>query len=111
MQVIRLEGEDMKNADPTCSYLPPLPPCSCIQSSDLVASSSKNMSSDDGHRSEHESQVDFGENSFPVFALPGSLETLQKLKPGSKQDGSDPSLEWPETRIGRWSYTVVPWED
>jgi hypothetical protein len=52
------------------------------------------------------------EHSFPVLAFPGFLEAEQKLK---CDDGlTVPSLGsngLPERRIGRWNYTVVPWED
>jgi len=52
------------------------------------------------------------EYSFPAFASRGFLETEQKLKP---KDGlTAPPLGsngLPERRIGRWNYTVVPWED
>jgi hypothetical protein len=59
-------------------------------------------------------RLDFSEQGLPVFALPGSLEIVQKLNP---DDGPDGSTSWlkglpePERRIGRWSYTIVPWED
>jgi hypothetical protein len=52
------------------------------------------------------------EHSFPVFTSPGFLETEQKLKP--KDGRTAPPLGsngLPERRIGRWNYTIVPWED
>ena len=51
------------------------------------------------------------EHGFPVFALPGSFEILQKLNLDDGPDGSFRLTGLPETRIGRWSYTIVPWED
>jgi hypothetical protein len=51
-------------------------------------------------------------HSFPVFISPGCLEVEQKLKPKDGRTapllGSNGS---PEQRIGRWNYTIVPWED
>jgi hypothetical protein len=68
------------------------------------------LESDGYFRREH--RLDFSEHGFPVFALPGSLELVQKL---NLDDGPDSSTSWlkglPETRIDRWSYTIVPWED
>jgi hypothetical protein len=65
----------------------------------------------DGYcRREH--RLDFSEHGFPVFALPGSLEIVQKLNLDDGPDGSTSRLKGlPERRIGRWSYTIVPWED
>jgi len=59
-----------------------------------------------------ESRLDLLEQGFPVFALPGSLEIFQKLNLDHGQDLPDPWLKGPqERRIGRWNYTIVPWED
>ena len=59
-----------------------------------------------GHR------LDFLQRGFPVFALPGSLEILQELSLADGRDGPTPWLEGSqERRIGRWNYTIVPWED
>ena len=61
-------------------------------------------------RREH--RLDFSEHGFPVFALPGSLEIVQKLNLDNAPDGSTSWLKGlPERRIGRWNYTIVPWED
>jgi len=68
------------------------------------------MLESDGYcRREH--RLDFSEHGFLVFALPGSLEIVQKLNLGDGQDGSSRLKGLPETRIGRWRYTIVPWED
>jgi hypothetical protein len=52
------------------------------------------------------------EHSFPVLTSPGFLEIEQKLK---IKDGLMAlplgSNGLPERRIGRWNYTIVPWED
>jgi hypothetical protein len=58
-----------------------------------------------------ERRLDFSEHSFPVFALPGSFEILQKLNLDDGPEGSFRLTGLQETRIGRWSYTIVPWED
>ena len=58
-----------------------------------------------GHR------LAFPEHGFPVFALPGSFEIVQKLNLADRPDGSSRLTGLPETRINRWSYTIVPWED
>lgn len=52
------------------------------------------------------------EHSFPVLTPPGFLEIEQKLK--FKDGLTAPPLGsngLPERRIGRWNYTIVPWED
>jgi hypothetical protein len=64
---------------------------------------------DDYCRREH--RLDFSEHGFPVFAFPGSFEILQKLNLDDGPDGSFRLTALLETRIGRWSYTIVPWED
>jgi hypothetical protein len=47
-----------------------------------------------------------------LFALPGSLEMLQTLNLDDAQEGTVSLLrDLPERKIGRWNYTVVPWED
>ena len=51
------------------------------------------------------------EDGFPVFALPGSFEIVQKLNFADRPEGSSRLTGLPETRISRWSYTLVPWED
>jgi hypothetical protein len=56
-------------------------------------------------------RLDFSEYGFPVFALPGSFDILQKLNLDDGPDGSSLLTGLRETRIGRWSYTIVPWED
>jgi hypothetical protein len=58
-----------------------------------------------------ERRLDFSERGFPVFALPGSFEIVQKLNLADRPDGSSRLTGLPETRINRWSYTIVPWED
>jgi hypothetical protein len=82
-----------------------------IQRGDSVALSVKSMlECDDYYPKEH--RLDLLQHGFPVFALPSSLETLQKL---NLDDGRDDSAPWlkgsQERRIGRWNYTIVPWED
>lgn len=68
------------------------------------------MLESDGYcRREH--RPDFSEHGFPVFALPGSFEILQKLNLDDGPEGSSRLTGLQETRIGRWSYTIVPWED
>ena len=82
-----------------------------IQSGDSVASSSKRMLERDGYF-RREPPPDFSEHGFPVFALLGSSEIVQKL---NLDDGPAGCASWlkglPERRIGRWNYTIVPWED
>jgi hypothetical protein len=58
-----------------------------------------------------ERRLAFPEHGFPVFALPGSFEIVQKLNLADRRDGSSRLTGLPETRVNRWSYTIVPWED
>ena len=61
-------------------------------------------------RREH--RFDIPEPGFPVFGFPGFLEIEQKLKLGEGQTASPLGVKsLPEQRIGRWNYTIVPWED
>jgi hypothetical protein len=61
-------------------------------------------------RQEH--QFDFLEHGCPVLALSGSSEIVQKLNLDDGQPASPRGLQGlPERRIGRWNYTIVPWED
>jgi hypothetical protein len=65
---------------------------------------------DNDRRQEH--LLNSSERSFPAFTSQGFLETEQKLKP--KDGWIAPPLGsngLPERRIGRWNYTIVPWED
>jgi hypothetical protein len=57
-----------------------------------------------------ERRLDCSEHGFPVFALPGSLE-IQKLNLDDRPDDSSGLTGLRETKIDRWSYTIVPWED
>ena len=66
------------------------------------------MLESDGYcRREH--GLDFSEHGFSVFALPGSFEIVKKLNVADGPDGSSPT-GLPETKVSRWSYTLVPWE-
>jgi hypothetical protein len=68
------------------------------------------MSESDGDcRREH--RLDFSEHGFPVFALPGSFEIAKKLNLADGPEGSSLLTGLPGTRISRWNYTLVPWED
>jgi hypothetical protein len=64
---------------------------------------------DNDYRREH--LLSNPEHSFPVLASPGFLETAQKLKCDGLTAPPLGSNGLLERRIGRWNYTVVPWED
>jgi hypothetical protein len=55
---------------------------------------------------------DSPKRNLPVFTLPGFLKIEQKLSVEDGQTASPLGLKGlPERRIGRWNYTIVPWED
>jgi hypothetical protein len=63
---------------------------------------------DKDRRQEHLSSS--SEHSFPILTSLVFLEIEQKLT----AEGTAPSPGsngLPEQRIGRWNYTIVPWED
>ena len=68
------------------------------------------LSRDSDCRREH--GFDISEREFPVSARRDFLDIEQKL---NLDDGrTAPPLAsngLPEQRIGRWPYTIVPWED
>ena len=84
--------------------------CERIQKRELFASREKSMIESDGY-CRREYRLDFSEHGFPVFALPGSIEIVQKLNLDYGQDDSSRLTGLPETRIALRSYTILPWED
>ena len=55
---------------------------------------------------------DSPKHNLLVFTLLGFLKKEQKLSVNDGQTVSPLSLTGlPERRIGRWNYTIVPWED
>jgi hypothetical protein len=63
---------------------------------------------DNERRQEH--LLNSSEHSFPVLPTLGFLEIEQK--PNDEETALAPgSNGLPERRIGRWNYTIVPWED
>lgn len=63
---------------------------------------------DNERRQEH--LLNSSEHSFPVLTTLGFLEIEQKPKDGGTAPAPG-SKGLPERRIGRWNYTIVPWED
>jgi hypothetical protein len=65
---------------------------------------------DNDCRREH--LLNTSEHSFPVSTSPGFLEIEQTLKREDGRTAPPPgSNGLPERRIGRWNYTIVPWDD
>jgi hypothetical protein len=66
--------------------------------------------SDSDCRREH--WFDISARCFRVFARRGFLEIEQKLNLDDGQTAPSLGLSGlPERGIGRWPYTIVPWED
>jgi len=61
---------------------------------------------------QREHLLNSSEHSVSVLTFPAFLETEQRLKPKDGRTAlSLGSNGLAEGRIGRWNYTVVPWED